>query len=156
MTQGRDPPPSLPRARCPKQTAPPHSPGRAASHRQQPPSTTSLPPGRKALYEALPEPSTVEGKHAYLKDPQFVSPLVNKALGGKDHGRDKLLGPCLLHKPGCHVPCSLPLAMSQEEMVGLSGFGRPVLSSGHPAIRKHRQWLLLREVICPSATLKPN
>ena len=52
------------------------------------------------------------------------------------------------------MPCCLPLVMSKEEMAGLSGLGRPALSGGHLAIHKHRQWLLRREVICPSAILQ--
>lgn len=95
MTQGRDPLPSLSDV---PQMAPPYSPGRAASRRERPPNTTSPLPGRKALYEALPEPSTVEGKTHFSERPSAsVSPVVNKALGGKDHGRDDVLGPHVSH-----------------------------------------------------------
>lgn len=72
-TQGRDPPPRD-QATGPLQMFTPYSPGLAASRRELPPSTTSPPPGHKALYGALLEPSTIEKKHTLSKDTRPQSP----------------------------------------------------------------------------------
>lgn len=55
----RGPPSAFPSHTCPVDTDV-HSPGRAASRRGRPLSTTSRLLDRKALYEGLLEPSTVE------------------------------------------------------------------------------------------------
>lgn len=66
-----------------------------------------------------------------------ISPSVNKALGEKDRGRDDI-------SHTSHVPCwavGLWEASSVQQT---------------PRHTQHRQWLLLRAVTCPSATLKPT